>query len=168
MLPKRCLVTLSAILFGCATVPAPALPAEIGGAEGRSCDGVLAARADTAVDSKDALLASVQPINGRLTPVYPTELRSSGTSGRVIASFVIDTLGRVPPGGAWIQQETQRSFGEAVCTHLKRLRFAPLIVDGRRRSVRVLNWPTSFYIVRSGGTTRMPPNKSLPPTDARK
>ena len=111
----------------------------------RSCDGRPMVAVDTILDSQDTLLRTVQPL-GRTVPRYPSEMRSAGIAGRVVASFVIDTLGRVPAGGAWIHDETGPSFGNAVCAHLESARFAPLVVNGRRMSVRVQRWPVSFDI----------------------
>jgi outer membrane biosynthesis protein TonB len=147
MLLNVILLGLAAGLVGRAAAAVPVNGPEPERSGGRSCDRMVVAHADTAVDSKDALLATVRQTNGPLTPPYPADLRSSRISGRVLASFVIDTLGRVPPGGVWIQQETHWRFGQAVCAHLNRAHFTPLAIDGRRRSVRVLNWPTSFEIV---------------------
>jgi outer membrane biosynthesis protein TonB len=109
----------------------------------RSCDGRPAVLVDTTVNSQDPLLRSVQPL-GRRVPQYPEGMRSAGSSGRVVASFVIDTLGRVPSGGAWIHAETELGFGNAVCAHLASAQFAPLVVNGRRVSVRIQQWEVTF------------------------
>jgi outer membrane biosynthesis protein TonB len=137
----------AAVALGCAaTIPHVTSVAPSG--PGRSCDGVSPVAADTILDSKDPLLRNVQPTGSRLTPRYPVDMREAGISGEVIASFVVDTIGNVPRGGAWIHSETRTSFGDAVCGHLKTLRFSPLVVNGKPVSVRVTNWPTSFDIRR--------------------
>ena len=145
MMKKWMLASVATVALGCAgTIPQVTSDAAPG--LGRSCDGVSPVTADTVLDSKDPLLRNVQPTGSRLTPRYPVDMREAGVSGEVIASFVVDTLGSVPRGGAWIRFETRTSFGDAVCGHLKTLRFSPLVVNGRRMSVRVTNWPTSFDI----------------------
>lgn len=117
----------------------------IPGSAERSCDGRPLVQVDTTIDSQDTLLKALRP-RGRTAPQYPVDMRSAGIAGRVVASFVIDTLGRVPSGGAWIHDETGPSFGNAVCDYLKSARFTPLVVDGRRLSVRVQRWPVSFDV----------------------
>jgi hypothetical protein len=115
------------------------------GALGRSCDGRPFVDSDTIVDSVDPLLRMMRPA-GEKAPKYPVDMRNAGVTGQVAASFVVDTLGRVPPGGVLIHVETRPSFGNAVCAHLFSARFTPLVVNGRRMSVRVENWPVSFDI----------------------
>jgi hypothetical protein len=65
--------------------------------------------------------------------------------GRVISSFVIDTLGRVVAGSARIHEESSFEFGQAVCAWLREVRFAPLRVDGRARTV-LLRYPLTFSL----------------------
>jgi len=80
------------------------------------------------------------------SPRYPVELRNAGVSGVVIMSFVVDTLGLVPKGGATIHQETRTEFGDAVCANIMTSRFSPLVANGKRLSVRVVNAPTTFEV----------------------
>jgi outer membrane biosynthesis protein TonB len=115
------------------------------GAPGRSCDGRPFVESDTIVDSVDPVLRTMRP-SGEKAPRYPADMRNAGVNGQVAASFVVDTLGRVPPGGVLIHVETRASFGNAVCAHLFSAKFTPLVVNGRRLSVRVENWPVSFDI----------------------
>ena len=112
----------------------------------RSCDGATTPRADTTVDAQDPIVRSLRAANSLGSPRYPVELRNTGVSGVVLMSFVVDTLGRVPRGGATIHQETRTEFGDAVCANIMNARFSPLVADGRRLSVRVLNVPTTFEI----------------------
>ena len=78
--------------------------------------------------------------------MYPATLRDALISGKVVTSYVVDTLGRVPPGGAWIHSETHRMLGDAVCAHMKTARYLPAQLNGRRISIRVLNYPVEFSI----------------------
>ena len=105
-------------------------------------------QADTILDAQDPILRNLRPADARGTARYPVDMREAGISGEVIASFVVDTLGVVPRGGAWIQRETRTNFGDAVCAYLMRARFAPVVVNGKRMSVSVVNSPTTFEIVR--------------------
>ena len=114
----------------------------------RSCDGAVAARADTTVDAQDPILQTLRSANSVTAPRYPVGLRNEGISGVVIMSFVVDTLGLVPKGGATIHQETRTEFGDAVCANIMNSRFTPLVANGRRLSVRVLNMPTTFEVKR--------------------
>jgi TonB family protein len=107
----------------------------------------MAAQADTTVDSKDPLVRTLKPL-GQGGPRYPVDMRESGVSGQVVVTFTVDTLGTVPPGGTMIQRESRTPFGDAVCAYFRRVRFDPLVVDGRRIVVRVVNTPFSFDIVR--------------------
>ena len=133
-------------VVGCAASSSTPVPITVTSEfAGRSCDRLPVIRADTSFDSLDPLILSLV-LPGYRGPEYPREMREAGVSGRVVASFVIDTSGRVPAGGAWIHSESDRSFGNSVCTHLKVARFRPLVVSGRRLSVRVLNAPTSFDV----------------------
>ena len=112
----------------------------------RSCDGATSARSDTTVDAQDPILRSLLGAHVDRTPRYPVELRNAGVSGVVIMSFVVDTLGLVPRGGATIHQETRSEFGDAVCANIMSARFSPLVANGKRMSVRVVNVPTTFEV----------------------
>lgn len=113
--------------------------------EGRSCDRQPLPVPDTSFNAVDPLAATLIP-SGDRGPRYPRDMREDGISGEVVVSFVVDTTGRVPSGGAWIHRETRSSFGDAVCSYLKSARFVPLVVSGRRLSVRVLSAPYSFEV----------------------
>ena len=111
----------------------------------RSCDGATAPLADTTVDAQDPILRSLRP-SPVSSPRYPVALRNAGVSGVVVMSFVVDTLGLVPKGGATIHQETRTEFGDAVCANIMTSRFSPLVANGKRLSVRVVNVPTTFEV----------------------
>lgn len=143
--------TAAIIVGGIATSPpvstvAPRVETIAGTFAERSCDGAIAARSDTTVDAQDPILRSLLGTNVDRTPRYPVELRNAGVSGAVIMSFVVDTLGLVPKGGATIHQETRSEFGDAVCANIMSARFSPLVANGKRMSVRVVNVPTTFEV----------------------
>jgi protein TonB len=97
----------------------------------------------------DALLADRAPhLLGRpLPPTYPTALRHTGKSGRVVAQFVVDTTGRVERGSLNIMETADPLFADAVQAVLPRYRFSPGEAHGRR--VRTLvQLPFEFTLTR--------------------
>jgi protein TonB len=66
------------------------------------------------------------------TPRYPSALRSSGMSGRVLVRFVVDTSGRAEMAGVEVVEATHALFADAVRDVLARYRFAPGEVGGRK------------------------------------
>jgi hypothetical protein len=133
-----------ATLTACAPPPAPAaelIPPE------RPCAGVVEYPTDTVVDFRGRR----QQLGPRLVsggwPRYPVDMRNRSVEGSVRAAFVVDTAGRVPPGTAVITAESDRAFGDAVCTWLAgAARFEPLVVGGRRYAVRMENYPVDFTL----------------------
>ena len=62
---------------------------------------------------------------------YPPSLRASGTSGRVVAEFVVDTLGRVELAHFGIVSSTDPQFSAAVHESAAAARFTPARKGGR-------------------------------------
>jgi protein TonB len=79
-------------------------------------------------------------------PRYPTPLRESGIQGRVVAEFVVDTLGRAELDGLKLDA-SQALFAEAVRAVLPRYRFTPGEAAGRRVRTRV-QLPFDFALSR--------------------
>lgn len=76
-------------------------------------------------------------------------MRSWYVEGRAVASFVVDTLGVVVPESAIITSESQPAFGNAVCSWLRQqARFEPFVVNGRKYTVRIANYPVDFTLTR--------------------
>ena len=150
-------VFMAALVGGCAppSAQSPATASTAANPQARPCNvppaGALAATpfvADTTLPTDQREPGGgIRPIS-RVWPRYPHELRAQGVEGSVRSTFVIDTLGHVVPASAYITYESRREFGDAVCTWLRQSRFAPLVVDGRRRSVRLLEVPTTFELTR--------------------
>ncbi len=71
--------------------------------------------------------------------VYPPSLRATATSGRVVAEFVVDTLGRVESAHFGIVSSTDPLFSGAVRVSLASARFTPAVRRGRlvRQLVRL-------------------------------
>ncbi|MHB1222786.1 MAG: energy transducer TonB [Gemmatimonadaceae bacterium] len=71
------------------------------------------------------------PLNN-VQPVYPTELREAGTTGRVIAQFVVDTTGMANVGSFRVLESDHELFTAAVRAALPQMRFIPARVGGRK------------------------------------
>jgi len=74
----------------------------------------------------------VVPSAANPTPRYPKFLAQAGVEGRVVARFVVDTLGQVEPRSLQIVQSTQEQFAVAVREIMPRMRFVPAEVRGAR------------------------------------
>ncbi len=85
------------------------------------------------------------PVN-EVTPRYPDALRERGVEDTVLATFVVDTAGRVVRGSAYITEEGDTAFGDAVCEALRHVLFEPLRIDSRQLSARVVDYPTTFTL----------------------
>jgi protein TonB len=70
-------------------------------------------------------------------PRYPATLRSAGIEGRVLAEFVVDTLGRAELSTLRFPELANPLFGDAVREALARYRFLPGEVAGRKVRTRV-------------------------------
>ena len=72
-------------------------------------------------------------------PRYPIEQRNARMQGDVRVSFVVDTTGKIIRGTAEVVAESHRAFSQSVCEFLRSARFAPVVLDGQPRIVRVTN-----------------------------
>lgn len=79
-------------------------------------------------------------------PRYPPALRAEGIQGRVLAEFVVDTLGRPELTTLRFPELPDPRFGDAVREALARYRFSPGEVAGRRVRTRVAV-PFDFRLV---------------------
>jgi hypothetical protein len=129
-----------------ACAPPPAPPATLVQRE-RPCAAVVEYPTDTVVDFQGRQQHLGPRLVSRDLARYPVEMRNRFIEGSVRATFVVDTAGRVPPGTTVITAESNRAFGDAVCTWLAgAARFEPLVVGGRRYAVRVANYPVDFTL----------------------
>lgn len=69
---------------------------------------------------------------GSAPPVYPTALQNAGIEGKVIAMFVVDEQGRVDEVTLRFISSDHRQFEDAVRVALKRMRFIPAEVGGKK------------------------------------
>ena len=86
-------------------------------------------------------------IGTSIEPRYPALLRSAGITGRVVAEFVVDTLGRVEMGDVQIPVASHALFAQAVRDVLPRYRFDAGEVRGRKVRTRV-QVPFDFTLTR--------------------
>ena len=74
---------------------------------------------------------------GRLTPLYPDDLKRAGIEGEVWAEFVVDETGRVDLSTFRPHLSDDSGFERAVTTWLGNARFRPATVEGRPVRQRV-------------------------------
>jgi TonB family protein len=111
-----------------------------------SADSVAPIRVYTAEEVDSAAAVDTA---GLSQPFYPDSLYAFRVSGDVIAQFVVDTTGLVLPGSFKPLSSTHPAFTEAVRRALRRSKFHPAIVGGRRvRQVMVL--PYRFVMEARG------------------
>lgn len=73
---------------------------------------------------------AASPSGGNAAPEYPSSMRESGTTGRVVVRFVVNKSGRVEPGSIEILESTNSAFSAAVRAVLPRHRFSPAKIGG--------------------------------------
>jgi periplasmic protein TonB len=76
-------------------------------------------------------------IGRAVEPRYPAALRAAGIQGRVLAEFVVDTLGHAELSSLRFPELANPLFGDAVRDALAQYRFTPGEMAGRRVRTRV-------------------------------
>lgn len=79
----------------------------------------------------DEVERAAKPLGRTRTPRYPDILQRARQEGSVIASFVVDTLGRVEPASFRAAASTHALFTESVRNAVLTMRFRPAEVAGR-------------------------------------
>jgi TonB-like protein len=74
---------------------------------------------------------TVQRYEGSAVPVYPPELSAQGKEGKVDATYVVDTTGRVDPTTFRVLQSDDSLFTESVRTSLGEALFRPAKRSGQ-------------------------------------
>jgi TonB family protein len=74
----------------------------------------------------------VVPLATNPVPRYPAELRAARIEGTVQARFVVDTTGRVIMGSVILDASEDPAFGHAVIEALRRSRYEPAQLRGRK------------------------------------
>lgn len=115
----------------------------------RACTRLAVVEADTTVDATATNPTHLLHQRSAGGPRYPIDLRDQRVQGDVRATYVVDTLGRVVRGSAGILEESHPAFGQAVCAHLSTVAFDPVVIAGKRVSVRVVG--ARFLFSTSGG-----------------
>ena len=82
--------------------------------------------------SAEQVEKQVEPAPGNSPPRYPDVLRTAGVEGKVIAQFVVDEAGRAEESTLRFIRGDNVLFEEAVRTALRRMRFVPAEVGGRK------------------------------------
>lgn len=105
---------------------------------GASVAGDTAAVGESAAgDGGEPLFASevekpALPRGGNPSPRYPSVLEGSRVEGRVLAQFVVDTLGRVDMTTFRVVESTNELFSESLRSTLAKWRFYPAEAGGHR------------------------------------
>ena len=73
---------------------------------------------------------AAEPSSGNAQPEYPSSMRETGITGRVMVQFVVGANGRVEPGSIKILESTNSAFAAAVREVLPRHRFSPAKIGG--------------------------------------
>ncbi|GAC1488867.1 MAG: hypothetical protein NVS1B5_12920 [Gemmatimonadaceae bacterium] len=107
-------------------------------APGRITDGGVRGAAGSVDSSAQRVLSANQVekqvalVPGSSPPKYPETLRTAGLEGRVTAAFVVDEDGRVEEGSVRFVISGNPLFEEAARVALRRTRFVPAQVGGRK------------------------------------
>ena len=79
----------------------------------------------------------VVALAGFRLPRYPESMRQAGVQATVVATFVVDTLGRIESGSVSIPAESHAAFATAVRDALASARFRPAEANGHLVRQRV-------------------------------
>ena len=82
--------------------------------------------------SAEQVEKQVEPAPGNIQPRYPDVLRTAGVEGKVIAQFVVDETGRAEESTLRFVRGDNALFEDAVRTALRRMRFVPAEVGGKK------------------------------------
>ena len=110
----------------------------------RPCTRLSVIEVDTTVDVTTTGASRLLHQRSFDGPRYPIDLRNQRVQGDVRASFVVDTLGRVVRESSGILEESHPAFGQSVCEFLRNAAFEPVVVEGKRVSVRVVGMRFQF------------------------
>jgi len=80
----------------------------------------------------DEVEKQVAPMPGNPPPAYPAVLQMAGVEGKVIAMFVVNEAGRTEDTTVRFVSSDNHLFEDAVKVALRRMRFMPAEVDGRK------------------------------------
>ena len=95
----------------------------------------------------DQVEKQVMVVPGAASPRYPEVLRSSGVEGQVTALFVVDDQGRAEEASLRFSRSDNQLFEDAVRVALRRMRFVPAELGGRKVR-QLVQMPFVFTLVR--------------------
>lgn len=100
----------------------------------------------TSPPGREAVDREVVPLRSNPVPQYPAALRTAGIEGSVSARFVVDTTGRVIMESVIVDAADHPLFADAVIEALRRARFTPAELRGRK--VRQLVVQPFVFVIR--------------------
>lgn len=129
-------------------VPSGTTEFRIGGRSdpGSSLTGSGILPASSEVNDVSAVDRAPRVMGRPVEPRYPSALRSAGVEGRVLAEFVVDTLGGAELATLRFPELPDPRFADAVRDALARTRFLPGEIAGRKVRTRVA-LPFDFRLV---------------------
>lgn len=86
---------------------------------------------------------------------YPPALEGMQLAGAAVVAFVVDTTGAVEPATVTFLNGPRAEFAGAVCESLPKYRYAPVVVEGRKRRALV--------VMLSAFVSREFPDRSIVP-----
>lgn len=95
----------------------------------------------------DQVEQQVSVVSGSAPPQYPEILRNSGVEGRVTALFIVDEQGRAEESSVRFVRSDNQLFEDAVRVALRRMRFNPALVGGRKVR-QLVQMPFVFTLAR--------------------
>jgi protein TonB len=87
---------------------------------------------DDGLFRSDQVEKQVEVVPGSPPPRYPEVLRSSGVEGRVLALFVVNERGSAEEESVRFLRSDNKLFEDAVKAALRRMRFIPAEVNGKK------------------------------------
>jgi protein TonB len=114
---------------------------------GTNPGGDAPASAGAAPFRADQVEKQVSVVAGSPPPRYPEILRSSGVEGQVIAVFVVDEKGRTDDSSIRFVRSDNQLFEDAVRVALRRMRFIPAEVGGKKVK-QLVQMPFVFTLAR--------------------
>lgn len=114
--------------------PSPTSPTDFMniGTSGAGSDDGVAAKSPSGTFNADQVERQVSLLSDAPVPIYPEALRVAGVEGKVIAQFTVDGRGRVESDSVRFVQSDNALFEASVRNVLKRMRFAPAEIGGRK------------------------------------
>jgi protein TonB len=95
----------------------------------------------------DQVERQVAVMPGSSPPRYPEALRSAGVEGQVVAVFVVNETGRAEADSIRFSHSDNRLFEDAVRESLRRMRFVPAEIGGRKVR-QLVQMPFVFTLAR--------------------